>query len=256
MIIADRARFCAASRAVHYALRVRYIIRSMGGTPFLFWNRAEAGRRLALRLTHYAGRTDVVVLALPRGGVPVGFEIAQLLRAQLDVLVVRKLGVPGRDQLAMGAVAIGNVRVLHPKIIQAWRISPSEIARATAEQLEELHRRERFYRGVGARADVRGRTVILVDDGVATGASVYAAIDALRQLQASRIVIAVPVAPPEVYRELKKKVTEVVCVATPEPFQAVGKWFEDFRQLDDDEVRGILHRSEQWYVTRATNSVC
>jgi putative phosphoribosyl transferase len=231
-------------------------MRNMDQTPFLFWNRTEAGKRLARMLTRYAGRTDIVVLALPRGGLPVGFEIAQSLHAPLDVLLVRKLGVPDHDQLAMGAVATGNVRVLHANIIQAWRISPSAIARATAEQLEELGRRERLYRGARGSPDVRGRTVILVDDGVATGSSMYAAVDALRQLQPLRIVVAVPVAPPETYRELRKKVHEVVCLATPEPFQAVGRWFEDFRQLGDDEVRSILQRSEQRYVTRAINSSC
>jgi putative phosphoribosyl transferase len=161
----------------------------MSAESFLFWNRTEAGRRLARMLSHYAGRTDIFVLALPRGGLPVGFEIAQSLHAPLDVLLVRKLGVPGHDQLAMGAVATGNVRVLHANVIQAWRISPSAIARATAEELQELDRRERLYRGARGSPGVRGRTVILVDDGVATGSTMYAAFDALRQLQPLRIVV-------------------------------------------------------------------
>lgn len=209
-----------------------------------FQNRAEAGVLLALKLTHYADRNDVLVLALPRGGLPVAFEISRFLHAPLDVFLVRKLAVPGHDELAMGAVATGNVRVLHSNMIQAWGISPLAIESITTKQLEELTRRERLYRRSREAPDVHGRTVILVDDGVATGSTMDAAVVALKQLRPARIIVAVAVASPEIYQELIERVDEVVCIKTPEPFRAVGMWFEDFLQLNDDDVRNILERAD------------
>jgi putative phosphoribosyl transferase len=209
-----------------------------------FQNRAEAGVLLALKLTHYADRNDVLVLALPRGGLPVAFEIARFLHVPLDVFLVRKLAVPGHDELAMGAVATGNVRVLDSNTIQAWGISPLDIESITTKQLEELTRRERLYRRSREAPDVHGRTVILVDDGVATGSTMDAAVVALKQLRPARIIVAVAVASPEIYQELIERVDEVVCIKTPEPFRAVGMWFEDFLQLNDDDVRNILERAD------------
>src|SRR5438270_10267310 len=202
----------------------------------LFQDRHEAGRQLAAELTEYAGRDDVVVLALPRGGVPVAFEVAQALGAPLDVFLVRKLGVPGREELAMGAIATGGVRVLMPDVIQALGIPDRVIDAVAAREQQELERRERLYRGDRPPPDVRGRTVFLVDDGLATGSTMRAAAAALRQQRPARIVVAVPVAASSTCDEFRSEVDEIVCAATPEPFYAVGMWYDDFSQTSDEEV--------------------
>ena len=211
--------------------------------PQRFRNRNDAGRQLAEKLSAYADRTDVLVLALPRGGVPVGYEVARALGAPLDVFLVRKLGVPGYEELAMGAVASGGVRVLNDEIVRGLGISEDEIEAAVARELRELSRRARLYRGDRPPPDVAGRTVILVDDGLATGATMRAAVAALRQQQPARIVVAVPTASPDTCEALKAEADDVICAMTPEPFFAVGHWYEDFTQTTDNEVRELLaHR--------------
>jgi putative phosphoribosyl transferase len=209
-----------------------------------FRDRAEAGRVLAEALRVYAGRPDLVVLALPRGGVPVGYEVASALGAPLEVFVVRKLGVPGQEELAMGAIATGNVRVLNEEVVHALRIPPHAIDRVTREEMEELARRERAYRGDRPPPEVRGRVVILVDDGLATGATMRAAVAALRVQQPARIVVAVPTGAPETCDALRDDADEVICAMTPEPFYAVGLWYEDFTQTTDDEVHDLLRRAD------------
>jgi predicted phosphoribosyltransferase len=211
--------------------------------PQRFRNRTDAGRQLAEKLAAYADRPDVLVLALPRGGVPVGYEVARALGAPFDVFLVRKLGVPGYEELAMGAVATGGVRVLNDEIVRGLGISEREIDAAVARELQELARRERLYRGDRPPPDIAGRTVILVDDGLATGATMRAAVAALRQQQPARIVIAVPTASPDTCEAMKAEADHVVCAMTPEPFFAVGHWYEDFTQTADDEVRRLLARS-------------
>ena len=208
-----------------------------------FRDRREAGRLLAARLSAYANRPDVLVLALPRGGVPVAAEVARALGAPLDVFVVRKLGVPGHEEFAFGAIATGGVRVLNEDVVRALQIPDRVIDAVAAREQEELARRERVYRGDRPPLDVRGRTVILVDDGLATGATMQAAIRALRQQQPARIVVAVPTASLETCDELKREVDEVICATTPDPFYAVGLWYEDFSQTTDEEVRELLARS-------------
>src|SRR5438046_1680942 len=217
-------------------------------TPSRFRDRHEAGQRLADKLVAYAKRPDVLVLALPRGGVPVAYEVARSLQAPLDVFLVRKLGVPGYEELAMGAVATGGVRVLNDEIVNGLRIPDDVVDAVTAWEQQELTRRERLYRGDRPAPDVRGRTVILVDDGLATGATMLAAVKALRQQQPARIVVAVPTASPETCEQLRAEVDDIICAITPEPFHAVGLWYEDFSQTKDEEVRDLLARSEQ--VTR------
>ena len=205
-----------------------------------FRDRSEAGRLLASRLAEYAHRPDVLVLALPRGGVPVGYEVARALDAPLDVFVVRKLGVPGHEELAMGAIASGGVRIENTDVVRALGISREMLDRVTEVEQRELDRREREYRGDRGPPDVRGRTVILVDDGLATGSTMFAAISALRQLGPARIVVAVPVAPDDTCRALARAAETSVCVRTPEPFYGVGFWYDDFSQTSDEEVRALL----------------
>src|SRR4029077_17426848 len=217
--------------------------------PDRFHDRREAGLLLAAKLAAYANRVDVIVLALPRGGVPVAYEVARAVGAPLDVFVVRKLGVPGYEELAMGAVATGGMRVLNDQIVRDLRIPDDVIAGVAAAEREELARRERAYRGGRPPLDVRGRTVILVDDGLATGATMRAAVTALRQLQPDRIVVAVPTASPETCEALKAEVDEIVCAITPEPFHAVGYWYEDFTQTTDQEVRELLAHPEEGHPT-------
>jgi len=188
------------------------------------------------------------VLALPRGGVPVAYEVARALNAPLDVFLVRKLGVPGYEELAMGAIATGGVRVLNDQLVGGLRIPDYIVDEVAASEQQELTRRERLYRGDRPAPDVRGRTVILVDDGLATGATMLAAVKALRQQQPARIVVAVPTASPETCEQLRAEVDDIICAITPEPFHAVGLWYEDFSQTKDEEVRDLLARSEQ--VTR------
>src|ERR1700704_6511423 len=208
----------------------------------LFRDRREAGRLLATKLAAYANRPDVLVLALPRGGVPVAYEVARAVGAPLDVFVVRKLGVPGYEELAMGAVATGGVRVLNDQLIQRLGIPDHVINAVTARERQELARRERLYRDGRPPPDISGRTVILVDDGLATGATMHAAIEALRQQNPARIVVAVPTASPETCEEMKTKADDVICAITPEPFQAVGRWYRDFSQTTDEEVEALLSR--------------
>ena len=210
--------------------------------PGLFRDRRDAGRLLAEKLAAYATRPDVLVLALPRGGVPVAYEVARRLGAPLDVFVVRKLGVPGHEELAMGAVATGGVRVLNDQLVEQLGIPDQMIDAVAARERQELARRERLYRGGRPPPDVRGRTVILVDDGLATGATMYAAIEALRKQNPGRIVVAVPTASPETCEEMKVKADHVICAITPDPFQAVGRWYQDFSQTSDEEVADLLAR--------------
>lgn len=205
-----------------------------------FRDRQDAGQRLAVRLGGYAHRSDVLVLALPRGGVPVAFEVARVLEAPLDVFVVRKLGVPGHRELALGAIATGGVRVLNPEVVYGLNLSPDLVDRVTAQEEVELAWREQAYRGERPPPGVRGRIVILVDDGLATGATMRAAVAALRRLEPARIVAAVPTAAPETCEMLRAEADEVVCADTPEPFVAVGRWYEDFSETTDDEVRDLL----------------
>jgi len=206
----------------------------------LFRDRADAGRRLAADLAAYTHRADVLVLGLPRGGVPVAFEVAHVLDVPLDVFTVRKLGVPGHEELAMGAIATGGAQVLNEDIIQDLGIPEHAIAAAVIREQAELERRERLYRDGRPPPDVRGHTVLLVDDGLATGSTMRAAVAALRALQPARIVIAVPVAAPDVCAALGAEVDEIVCAETPEPFHAVGLWYFDFSQTTDDEVHDLL----------------
>jgi predicted phosphoribosyltransferase len=211
----------------------------------LFRDRRAAGRRLAAALGRYAGRPDVVVLALPRGGVPVAYEVARALGAPLDVFVVRKLGVPGQEELAMGALATPGVRVLNEPVVRGLGIPPHVIDAVARQEEAELARRERLYRGDRPPLDVRGHTVILVDDGLATGATMHAAVRALRQRQPARIVVAVPTAAAEACEALETEADDVVCAVTPEPFYSVGLWYDDFEQTTDDEVRALLDESRQ-----------
>jgi putative phosphoribosyl transferase len=191
----------------------------------IYRDRIEAGKHLALRLTDYANRSDVLVLALPRGGVPVAFEVAEALHAPLDIFLVRKLGVPGQEELAMGAIATGGVRVLNEDVVSYLRVPDEVIDAVAADELRELERRERAYRGARPAPDVLGKTVILVDDGLATGSTMRAAAAALRQQQPARIVVAVPVSAPQTCDEYRMGVDEIICAVTPEPFHAVGLWY-------------------------------
>jgi putative phosphoribosyl transferase len=209
-----------------------------------FRDRAEAGRLLAQRLRHYAGRDDVVVLALPRGGVPVAYEVAQELDAPLAVFIVRKVGVPGHEELALGAIATGGVLVLNERLVQALGLDDERLSRAIADEVRELERRQEAYDGERGPPDLDGKTVIIVDDGLATGSTMRAAALAVRQLNPAGVVIAVPVAAEETCDDLRDLVDEVVCEVTPRPFQAVGLWYEDFSQTSDEEVRELLERAQ------------
>jgi predicted phosphoribosyltransferase len=216
----------------------------------IFSDRAQAGRMLADRLKTYAHRNDVTVLGIPRGGVPVAFEIAESLDVPLDIFVARKLGVPGEEELAFGAIASGGPCVLDRDVIRAIGITEIEIEATIAREREELERREHLYRGSRAPVDVGGRVVILVDDGIATGSSIQAAILALRQLKPALLVVAAPVAPPETCRRLESKADRVVCVETPHPFHAIGDFYGDFHQVTDREVADLLRRNWQETVPR------
>jgi putative phosphoribosyl transferase len=213
----------------------------------LFENRTEAGRRLGQALGAYAGRSDLIVLALPRGGVPVGYEVARALNAPLDLLIVRKLGTPGYEELAMGAIASGGVSVLNPEVVAAYRIGDEAIAGAIAQERQELARRERLYRGDRPYPRIGNRCVVLVDDGIATGATLRAGLAALRRQSPACLAVAVPVAPPEAVERLRGEVDDLVCLEAPEPFFAVGQWYRDFSQTTDAEVRELLARA--WAAT-------
>jgi predicted phosphoribosyltransferase len=209
-----------------------------------FRDRAEAGRVLAGKLADYAGRDDVIVLALPRGGVPVAFEVATALGAPLDVFLVRKLGAPGHEELAMGAIASGDVVVMNDEVVQAMHVQADEIRDAIASERRELARRESAYRDDRPPVDVVGRTVILIDDGLATGSTMRAAVTALRRQDPARIVVAVPIGASSTCAELQALADDCICAITPEPFRAVGIWYEDFAQTEDDEVGELLARAE------------
>jgi putative phosphoribosyl transferase len=213
-----------------------------------FRDRAEAGKLLAAELAAYAKRPDVLVLGLPRGGVPVAFEVARVLHAPLDVMLVRKLGVPGQEELAMGAIATGGGRVLNEDVVETLGIPHQVIEAVTARERQELARRERLYRGDRPAFEVRGRVVILVDDGIATGATMRAAIAALRQEQAAQVVVAAPVAPPQVCKELRREVDDLICLMTPEFFLGVGRWYVDFSPTTDHDVRHLLDQAAQTHV--------
>jgi predicted phosphoribosyltransferase len=211
--------------------------------PTAFQDRFDAGATLATLLTQYAGRNEVVVLALPRGGVPVGFEVAGALGAPLDVFLVRKLGVPGHEELAMGAIASGGVQVLNEDVVEALDVSPERIIAVAAAEEQELERRLRAYRSGMPPPDVKDKIVILVDDGLATGSSMRAAVQALRRLGPARIVVAVPTAAAETCERLATEADEVVCAFTPRPFHAVGLSYRDFSQTTDTEVSDLLRRA-------------
>lgn len=209
----------------------------------MFRNRREAGRALAEEVKRSVQEPDVLVLALPRGGVPVGYEVARALHAPLDVFLVRKLGMPGEEELAVGAIASGGVRVLNDDLIRHLRVSASAIEEITEREQQELERRERFYRQERGALPAAGRTVVLVDDGLATGASMLAAARALRPQKTRRVVVAVPVAARQTCDEFRAEVDQVVCLQTPHPFGAVGIWYEDFSQTSDEEVKTLLKDS-------------
>jgi putative phosphoribosyl transferase len=212
----------------------------------IFRNRIEAGRLLAEKMSSYANQPSVLVLGLPRGGVPVAFEVAKALRVPLDVFVVRKLGTPGRPELAMGAIATGGVRVLNQEVVGALRISAEKIDAVTADETRELERRELAYRGSYSVPEVRGKTVILIDDGIATGSTVRAAVCALKAQHPARLIIAVPVAADSAYRELRPEVDEIVALMTPEKFYGVGEWYQDFSQTSDTQVTDLLRQAQSW----------
>jgi len=208
-----------------------------------FENRVDAGRKLASRLGAYGNRKDVIVLGIPRGGVPVAFEVAAALGAPLDVFVSHKLGVPGQEELAFGAIAGGGVRILDRKLIEAIGISKANVERVTRNVRKELERREKLYRAGRQPLVVQGKTVILVDDGIATGSSVRAAIEALRQMKPARLVVAVPVAPLHACNRLQSEVDDLICPDKPESFYAIGQFYDDFSQVSDEEVTELIQRA-------------
>ena len=215
-------------------------------TPFK--DRRDAGKKLAQKLLSYAEQPNVLILALPRGGVPVAYEVAQALKAPLDIFIVRKLGLPGREELAMGAVASGGIRVLNSDIIRMLSIPEEVIHFVAKNELQEVQRRERLYRRNCPSPEIRDRTVILIDDGLATGASMRAAIAGLRAHHPSRIVVAVPAAAPDVCKAFQPEVDEMVCAVTPEPFYGVGRWYEDFTQVTDEEVRILFEEANRQFL--------
>jgi putative phosphoribosyl transferase len=216
----------------------------------IYRNRNEAGKYLATRLESYIDRNDVLVLALPRGGVPVAYEVAKVLRAPLDIFLVRKLGVPGHEELAMGAISTGGVRVLNPDVVDYLYIPTRVIDAVAKSELRELKRREAAYRGNRPEPNVSGKTVILVDDGLATGSTMRAAAAALRQQNPASIVVAVPVSAPQTCDEYRMGVDEIICAMTPEPFLGVGQWYRDFSQTTDEEVRELLEKARDLYEAR------
>jgi len=220
----------------------------------IYQDRREAGKLLALSLERFAGRADVVVLALPRGGVPVGLEVAEALGAPLDVFIVRKLGVPGHEEYAMGAVASGGVIVLNEEATRSLGIPASVIEAVAAREQKEIVRRDQLYRGIRPPLDVRDKTIIIVDDGLATGSTMRAAVEALRNRSPKRIVVAVPVGAMSTCRQLREIADEVICPSTPEPFEAVGLWYANFEQTSDAEVRDLLDRSASHHPVDVLNS--
>jgi putative phosphoribosyl transferase len=221
----------------------------MKGTRAPFRDRRQAGRVLAGLLEYLRGRPNLLVLALPRGGVAVGFEVAHALQAPLDVFIVRKLGFPGHEEFAMGAIASGGVRVMNP--LPGMNVSPEAIAAVVAREQDELVRRELLYRGDRPAVSIRGRNAIIVDDGLATGSTMRAAVTSIRQQHPAHLVVAVPVGAEEPCRQLRADADEVVCAATPHPFRAVGLWYHDFPQASDDEVRALLEEARREQTTFA-----
>lgn len=221
------------------------MIRTKEAKVALFRDRRDAGRKLAQKLIDYTGRKDVIVLALPRGGVPVAYEVAQTLNVPMDIFIVRKLGWPGHEEMAIGAIASGGVRVLNRDIIQYLNIPEALIDAVAQRELRELERRERAYRGNRPPPQVKDRTVIIIDDGLATGASMRAAVAGLRAHHPARIIVAVPTAAPETCESLKQEVDEIICATIPEPFYGVSKWYEDFSQTTDEEVRFLLQEANR-----------
>lgn len=214
-------------------------------TGVLFKNRREAGRALAKELSAYSNAHDVVILALPRGGVPVAFEVAQELHAPMDVLIVRKLGTPGQEELAMGAIASGNVRVINESVVKQLGIPGDVVEEIVKRERQEMERRERAYRGDRGAVDVLGKTCIVIDDGIATGATMRAAVAVLKQLGAQRLIVAAPTSARDTYATLCREADEVVCLATPEPYIAVGVWYDQFSQTSDEEVCSLLARAAE-----------
>lgn len=206
----------------------------------VFNDRRDAGRALAEQLAGYCDRGDVLVLALPRGGVPVAYEVATALHAPLDVMIVRKLGVPGQEELAMGAIASGDIRIMNPGIVRGLGISERAIEAVAASERREIERREQAYRGARPPLEIDGKTVIVIDDGIATGATMRTAVAALRQRRPARVIVAAPTAAPDSYDRLLREADEVVCLATPDPYIAVGRWYRNFDQTSDAEVRALL----------------
>lgn len=211
-----------------------------------FKNRKDAGKKLAEKLLKYSGRDEIVILALPRGGVPVAFEVAKALKAPLDIFMVRKLGVPGHEELAMGAIAMGGVKVLNNDVISMLNISDNMINKVITEETEELNRRTENYRGNKPLPDVKNKIVILIDDGLATGASMKAAITALKLLKPEKIIAAVPTSSEETCEEIKKDIDEIICAFTPEIFRGVGQWYIDFSQTTDEEVKNLIKKAENF----------
>ncbi|MGI5991829.1 MAG: phosphoribosyltransferase [Methanosarcina sp.] len=216
----------------------------------LFNDRVDAGRKLAKDLLKYANRSDVLILALPRGGVPVAFEVAKELNVKMDVFIVRKLGVPGNEELAMGAIASDNIRVLNEDVVMSFQIPERVIDMVAENERKELERRERAYRGDRPKPEIEGSTVILIDDGLATGATMRAAAAALKTKNPAKIVIAVPTAAPDTCEIFRKEVDEIICLATPEPFYGVGAWYEDFSQTTDKEVCELLDKARKFPIKR------
>ena len=206
----------------------------------MFRDRRDAGRKLAEKLSRYANRSDVIILALPRGGVPVAYEVALALNAPLDIFTVRKLGVPGHEELAMGAIATGGARVINQDIVRMFNIPQSLVEAVAKQELKELERREREYRGDHTLREIHGHTAILIDDGLATGASMYAAIMSLRARDPAAIVMAVPTGAPETCEAFRQEVDDVICATTPEPFYGVSRWYDNFSQTSDEEVQTLL----------------
>ncbi|KKH95393.1 phosphoribosyl transferase [Methanosarcina sp. 1.H.T.1A.1] len=212
----------------------------------IFKDRADAGKRLAKELSKYSNRQDVLILALPRGGVPVAFEVAKELNVKMDVFVVRKLGVPGNEELAMGAIASEDVRVLNEDIVRSFKIPDRVIATIAINELRELERKERIYRRNHPKLNISGMTVILIDDGIATGASMHAVVEALKTKNPVKLVVAVPTASPDTRSFFEDKVDEIICITTPEPFYSVGTWYGDFSQTTDEEVCELLDKARNF----------
>ncbi|PAV13414.1 phosphoribosyl transferase [Methanosarcina spelaei] len=209
----------------------------------LFKDRVDAGKKLAKELSKYANRSDVLILALPRGGVPVAFEVAKELNVRMDVFIVRKLGVPGNEELAMGAISSDNIRVLNEDVVRSFQIPERIINMVSENELKELERRERAYRGDRPKPEISGSTVILIDDGLATGATMRAAAAAIKTKNPAKIVVAVPTGARDTCELFVREVDEVICVATPEPFYGVGAWYGNFSQTTDEEVCELLDKA-------------